>query len=169
VGSVKGVLPPSWGYLRGMQLAQHILAPLDFSDASPMVLDAAAMLARQTGARVTVCHVFDAQALGPRGTKVEPEMEQMMKEGDVERTIHEALRNHAEGALEGVEMDTVVITHSNAATGICEYAAEQDVDLIVLSTHGRTGLSHMLIGSVAEQVVRHAPCPVLSLRTKTKG
>lgn len=50
---------------------------------------------------------------------------------------------------------------------IIRYAREQDIDLIVLGTHGRTGLSHVLLGSVAERVVRKAPCPVLTVRPKT--
>ncbi|MCZ7684405.1 MAG: universal stress protein [Sandaracinaceae bacterium] len=59
---------------------------------------------------------------------------------------------------------TALIVSTNAAEGICNYAAKENVDLIVLSTHGRTGLAHLLIGSVAEKVVRHAPCPVLTVR-----
>lgn len=50
------------------------------------------------------------------------------------------------------------------AMAICDYAKEHECDLIALATHGRTGIAHLLIGSTAEQVVRHAPCPVLSLR-----
>jgi universal stress protein A len=151
-----------------MQLAQHIMVPLDFSETSRLALDAAAVLARQNQAGLTVCHAFDPQALGPRGTKSEPAMDQMMKEGDVESTIHEALRHFAEEPLKGLEVETAVIVSSNAAVGICDFAAEKDVDLIVMTTHGRTGLPHMLIGSVAEKVVRHAPCPVLTLRSKAK-
>lgn len=154
---------------QGMTLAQHILVPLDFSKASRLALDAAALLARQNDARLTVVHVFDPQPLGPRGTRVEPEMEQMMQEGNVETSIHEALRDQADGPLEGLSYDTRVITNANAAMGICDFAAQEDVDLIVLSTHGRTGLSHMLIGSVAERVVRHAPCPVFTIRSHTKA
>jgi universal stress protein A len=151
-----------------MQVAQHILVPIDFSPASLLALEAAAILARQNGAAVTVCHVFDPQALGPRGTRVEPEMDQLMNESQVEGHIHEALRSHSAEPLEGLEVGAAVILSSSAVTGICNYAREKDVDMIVLSTHGRTGLAHMLIGSVAEQVVRHAPCPVLTVRSKAK-
>ena len=49
-------------------------------------------------------------------------------------------------------------------TEIMRYAAERDIDLIVMGTHGRTGLAHALMGSVAERVVRRAPCPVLTVR-----
>lgn len=52
----------------------------------------------------------------------------------------------------------------HASTEICRYATDHKCDLVVMATHGRTGLAHMLLGSTAEQVVRHAPCPVLTLR-----
>lgn len=54
----------------------------------------------------------------------------------------------------------------HASTEICKYAADHECDLIVMATHGRTGLAHMVLGSTAEQVVRHAPCPVLTLRVR---
>ena len=60
-------------------------------------------------------------------------------------------------------ISTVVLT-GHASTEICRYAAKENCDLIVIATHGRTGLKHMVLGSTAEQVVRHAPCPVLTLR-----
>ena len=56
------------------------------------------------------------------------------------------------------------VTTGNAVEGIIEYAREQNADLLVMCTHGRTGLSHVLMGSTAEAVVRRAPCPVLTLR-----
>jgi nucleotide-binding universal stress UspA family protein len=60
-------------------------------------------------------------------------------------------------------ISTVVLT-GHASTEICRYAVRENCDLIVIATHGRTGLKHMVLGSTAEQVVRHAPCPVLTLR-----
>ncbi|MFW6050362.1 MAG: universal stress protein [Myxococcota bacterium] len=150
------------------RIAQHILVPIDFSEASDLALRAAALLAQQNGASLVLCHVLDPQPLGPRGTRGEPGTEQVFTEAGVEKKIHEELQRRAEHVLDGVEMRTAVILSPNAAAGICDYAEKEGVDLIVLSTHGRTGLSHMLIGSVAERVVRHAPCPVLTLRSKTK-
>ncbi|MFW5925137.1 MAG: universal stress protein [Myxococcota bacterium] len=148
------------------RFAQHILVPIDFSQASALALAAAAPLAKQNEARVTLCHVFDPQALGPRGTRNEPGVDQVMSEANVEQSIHAELRRRGEEKLGDIEVGTAVIGNANAAMGICDYAAEHDVDLIIISTHGRTGLPHMLIGSVAERVVRHAPCPVLTLRSK---
>jgi len=58
------------------------------------------------------------------------------------------------------------VCKGHPSTEICRYAASQECDLIVMATHGRTGLKHMLLGSTAEQVVRHAPCAVLTLRVR---
>lgn len=63
----------------------------------------------------------------------------------------------------GVPVDATVVT-GNAVDAIIDYARDQNADLLVMCTHGRTGLSHVLMGSTAEAVVRRAPCPVLTLR-----
>jgi len=55
------------------------------------------------------------------------------------------------------------------ATAICDYAREMGCDVVAMATHGRTGLAHLLIGSTTEHVVRHAPCPVLTLRVSAEG
>jgi nucleotide-binding universal stress UspA family protein len=72
------------------------------------------------------------------------------------------LREQASG--KSVPIETLVVWGGNPPSEICVFAARQGVDLIVMGTHGRTGLAHMLIGSVAERVVRHAPCSVLTVR-----
>ena len=60
-------------------------------------------------------------------------------------------------------VDTALVRNFSAASGILEYADENEIDMVVIGTHGRTGLSQFLLGSVAEKVVRHANCPVLSV------
>jgi nucleotide-binding universal stress UspA family protein len=64
---------------------------------------------------------------------------------------------------EGIEVEEVIV-HGDAASEIVRVASERRVDLIVISTHGRTGLGRLLFGSTAESVVRHAPCPVLVVK-----
>ncbi|MCA9608434.1 MAG: universal stress protein, partial [Myxococcales bacterium] len=92
--------------------------------------------------------------------------EELANEPDVEKAIHAALSKVVEKYFPDIEhTKTALIMSPNAAQGICHYASKEDTDLIVISTHGRTGLAHLLIGSVAEKVVRHAPCPVLTVRT----
>jgi len=79
----------------------------------------------------------------------------------VQKHVDEFVRKFKVG--QGVKK-MVAVTTGHPSTEICKYAAEHDCDLIIMATHGRTGLAHMLLGSTTEQVVRHAPCPVLTLR-----
>jgi nucleotide-binding universal stress UspA family protein len=148
-----------------MTLTQNILVATDFSPASALALDAASILARQNGAKVTIMHVFEATPFAP--IVEDPKTGSRMVEPDLREKIHAqliALREDKFGEIERVK--TALVVSDNAADGICHYAQKEDVDMIVVATHGRSGLAHLLIGSVAEKVVRHAPCPVLTLRSK---
>jgi nucleotide-binding universal stress UspA family protein len=147
-----------------MSISQNILVTTDFSPAASAGLRKAAELARSVGAKVTVGHVFDPSPLAPYATRGSSSAQLELGQ-DVEKAIHEALAEVVREHFEGVEQaKTAVIISANAADGICHYAAKEGVDLIVVSTHGRTGLAHLLIGSVAERIVRQAPCPVLTVR-----
>jgi nucleotide-binding universal stress UspA family protein len=148
-----------------MAFAQHILVPVDFSQAAELAAAAARVIALQNGASVTLVHAFDPTPLAPIPTRPLG-VDGLMVEADVERRIHRSLEEVGERHFEGLEFRVALVLAKNAAQGICDYAAKENMDLIVISTHGRTGLKHMLIGSVAERVVRHAPCPVLTLRSK---
>ncbi len=147
-----------------MPMTQSILVATDFSHAARAGLEKAAQLARDIDAKVTVCHVLDPSPLAPYATRGDSNAQLQMGQ-DVEKAIHEALTEVLKTYFADVpKTKTALIVGSNAAESICHYAAKEDTDLIVLSTHGRTGLAHLLIGSVAERVVRHAPCPVLTVR-----
>jgi len=154
-----------------MSFTQKILAPVDFSPSSALALDATAILARQFGASVVLLYVYDPSLLSPlyvipgASAVIEATPRAPAFEETARREL-EQLRDQRLSGIAGVEM--VVLQHPSAAEGICEAAGKTGADLIVLSTHGRTGLAHMLIGSVAERVVRHAPCPVLTLRSRAK-
>jgi universal stress protein A len=143
----------------------NILVPTDFSKSSTLALEAANLLARQNDAKVILVHVFE-----PRGVLFggEPGLEEghgIAK--DLEEKIHAELERVARERFPDVaKIKTALVISESPVKGILEYAEREDVDLIVLATHGRGGLSRMLIGSVAEKVVRHAPCPVLTLRSK---
>jgi universal stress protein A len=148
-----------------MSLAKNILVATDFSDSSASGLEMAADMARLTGAKVIVCHVLDPSPLAPYAARGAAG-KQLEVEHEVESAIHDSLAELVRKHFQGVaHAKTALIISANAADGICHYAGKHDVDLIVLSTHGRTGIAHLLIGSVAEKVVRHAPCPVLTVRT----
>lgn len=152
-----------------MSITQNILVATDFSEPARYGIEMAARIARATGAKVTVCHVFDPSPLAPYGLRGDVGA-QINLEQDVEKAIHGALTEVLQTHFAGVpNTKTALILSANAADGICNYAEKEGVDLIVLSTHGRTGLAHLLIGSVAEKVVRHAPCPVLTVRVPKGG
>jgi universal stress protein A len=124
---------------------RQILFPTDFSDASGPAGATAADLARRFGARLHVLHVV------PPVTDPTP--------------APPALRAVADDVGRGLPIVTA-ITSGRPARQIADYARENAIDLIVLGTHGRTGVSRALLGSVAEAVVRRAPCRVLTVPTE---
>ena len=132
---------------------QHILVPVDFSQDSEEAVGCAIGLAQQFQARLTLLHaIYVPEAaevnLAAYLDKIQSESDQLMA----------ACRKRVEDA--GVTVDSLVV-RGVPSHRITETAQEQQADLIVMGTHGRTGLRHMLIGSVAERVVRHASCPVM--------
>jgi nucleotide-binding universal stress UspA family protein len=136
--------------------AQRILYPTDFSKPSEAGLQVATALARDTGAKLLIAHVQEPPAAYGGG-----EVYYGLPEPDMN-----AIRNML---AEVVPTDTQVshehrLLTGDPATEIVRLATEEDVDLIVMGTHGRTGLRRMLMGSVAEAVVRHADCPVFTLK-----
>lgn len=147
-----------------MSELRRILWPTDFSDASREAAKHAFLLADRFGAELHALHVVEE--LGPslfesvRRMASYPEdfMERVREEAD--RELAAALPSNQAGGKTVVR----AIRDGAPAIQILDYAREADIDLIVIGTHGRTGLSHFLIGSVAERVIRHAECPVLSIR-----
>lgn len=133
---------------------KKILVPVDFSTRSKKALHYAISLARQFGAELTVLHVVQSYPPIPEMGPVDVESVQ---------DAHEELAVFQEAIGQAVASKTVVRT-GTAYEEIIKASKELDIDLIVLSTHGRTGLEHVLLGSTAEKVVRHAGCPVLIVR-----
>ena len=148
-------------------LTQNLLVSTDFSPASMLAIDAASLLAQAFGAKVTLAHVFDPAPLAPMPTSQLGSAEQLEVEQAYERRLHAELERLRDEKLAGLaDVKVALILGKNAADSLCRYAEKENVDLIVIATHGRTGLARMLIGSVAERVVRHAGCPVLTLRSR---
>ena len=132
-----------------------ILTPLDFSSRAQAGLHYAKGLARRFGSQLLLLHVID---LGYTPLITDEMMDEMEREAKthIER-LAEQLR--AEGfAAEGH------LRIGQPYLEICEGARELGADLIVITTHGHTGLRHVLLGSTAERVVRYAPCPVMVIR-----
>lgn len=148
-----------------MNQIKKILAPTDLSELSKAGVRYALNFASSVGAEVIVYHAVNYDEIMRYGrefsnrTNTPPPGE--LVEG-YERTLKRFLENHFSDLLPLVETRQIVELGS-PARNIVEWAEAEGVDLIVISTHGRTGLSHMLMGSVTEKVVRIARCPVLSI------
>ena len=143
-----------------MTLFRRILVPHDFSDAATHALRVAVRLARQHGGRLTVLHVVT-----PYQPVVElPEVGGWIDDREIiagaKRSLGELVRRELRGR--GAPPARFDVDLGEPSTRIVKAAAKADV--IVMATEGRTGLSHLLIGSVAEKVVRHSPIPVLTIR-----
>ena len=133
---------------------RKILVPVDFSEHSRKALEYAIAFAKQFGAELNLVHVVRPYPVGPEMAPVDIESVQ-----------------DAKTELEGMRKQVAEAVHcqTNLRTGdpcleIIDAARQLDVDLIIVSTHGRTGLAHLVLGSTAEKLVRHAECPVLVVR-----
>ncbi len=142
---------------------ERILAPTDFSSHSEEALRYACALAERFGAELHVLHVLsEIVPTGPEPLLM-PVMPPPFYEEDESRAKKtlETVLNPSWGKPRSVK---TAVRWGASVEAIVDYAAEQRADLIVIATHGRTGLSHVLLGSVAERIVREAPCPVLTIR-----
>ena len=141
-----------------------ILLPTDFSECANYALSYATSLARQFGARLICVHVVEpvVPTVGYTGI-TEP-----LPIADISEQLEDSATRELPKIAEceecsGLDVEEV-IAHGDAAAEIVRVAKERQVDLIVLSSHGRTGLGRILFGSTAEAVVRHASCPVLVVK-----
>lgn len=138
-----------------MDMFQKILCATDFSPPADKAVRYAERLAGQTGARLIIAHAFDAPAemtvpsqTIPLDTRHRQQLDECLADssltGQIERLLHAG----------------------PAGEVVCWLAQEHQCDLIVLGTHGRSGLRHLLFGSVAEYVLRNARCPVITIRDR---
>ena len=141
---------------------RKVLAPTDFSDSSKRALRYAVSFAKEYGASLSVLHVIDVIYYDygwmyggvPMPDRVICEHDENVKAA-LEEFVPDCYR-------EGLEVE-LEVAHGQPYREIIRHARENEDDLIVLATHGRMGLSHLFLGSVAEKVVRGAPCPVLTV------
>lgn len=147
---------------------RKILVPIDFSEQSRVALEYAAGLLVAPGATIDIVHVWEPVVFEPSG----------LVPMDLQGTIVQATQANAERMLEafrrsaaerGVAIGSARTVQGAPWSSIVDCARTGGYDLIVIGTHGRTGVSRALIGSVAERVVRHAHCPVLTVRTPGAG
>lgn len=141
-----------------------ILYPTDYSELSLAALKYALSFARQFDAQLHCLNVVDEAyqywlAMGPEGVPIGPDTGLMIKTS--KEQMDQFVKDHLS---ELPKVVTKVIT-GRPFVEIVRYARQQAIDLIVIATHGRSGFKHVLMGSVAERVVRKAPCPVLTCRS----
>lgn len=135
---------PLCGSLGGMAYAARLLVATDFSPASTVAFEHAVALACVCGASIHLLHVA---ASADEARDGEPSLARLIA------------RCQAEGIVATSE-----VSRDTPASAIVRAASDRAADLIVIGTHGRTGIAHLILGSVAEHVVRTAPCPVLTVR-----
>ncbi len=134
----------------------HILVPVDFSPASERSLEKALQLARAFDARITLLHIWSLPAIGYAEGLAWPI-------DDLQQAAREALAGlYARTAKVHPNTDSVLL-EGNEWRQILETVKSRGCDLVVMGTHGRRGLPRLLLGSVAERVVRLSPVPVLTV------
>ena len=144
----------------------HVLAATDFSDLGEEAVVRAAAIATAMHARLTVLHVVDAPpGLNSAFALYTVNVSESDREAALAR-VRDALERQLEALPQVPAARTVIARSGHPRDEILELARSAHVDLIVLGTHGRHGVSRMLMGSVAEQVVRLGPCDVLAVRAR---
>ena len=147
-------------------IIQRILAPTDFPDASRHGVGFAVALAEKLGAAVALFHVIESRTWLSELGSVGP----VRKDSEVVASARARLAALAKRERKGKVGVTcsVAVRTGNPFDAITAAAREQAAELIVIATHGHTGFERVLLGSTAERVVRHAPCPVLTIPTRSK-
>jgi nucleotide-binding universal stress UspA family protein len=142
---------------------KQILVPVDFSNCSLKALTYAVAFARQFKAAITVLYVVQPYYVAGdyAGGLDYATLEQEIEENSTRR-----LKELAKEVIGASAKYTVLIERGRPVDEIARTADELNIDLIIISTHGHTGLKHVVLGSTAENVVRHAPCPVLTVRVE---
>jgi universal stress protein A len=140
-----------------------ILVPTDFSPYSETALYEALSLAAQVRGHTLLLHVIPKLA-----DTLSAELWMMRERLEQEIQAEAEKKLGVVGASGRTRIERLVVW-GDPASEICRVAREQGTDLIVMGTHGRTGLAHLFLGSVAEQIIRHASCPVLIVPTRYEG
>ena len=149
-----------------MTIFENILVPVDFSPHSAEAIRVASEIARQSQGSITLVHVYDPlpYALPPEYVMYTPQQEGRML-AEFEKSLAASKRAAEDAGALRVETR---LQHGLPSTAIVDLARDGHFDSIVMGTHGRTGFGHALMGSVAERVLRKAPCPVLTVKVTEK-
>ena len=139
-----------------MEKFERILVPLDGSDCAEMVLPKVERLAAELKATIALLRVALAHTF-PGGDPTDAEVKVVREAEEYLKKVEERLKK------KGIKVDSHV-RYGNDAEEILDHAAQKDIDIVAMTTHGRSGVKRFLIGSVAEKVLRHSPKPVFLVR-----
>jgi nucleotide-binding universal stress UspA family protein len=158
---------------------RHILAPVDFSESSTKSLNYARRLATRVGARLTVIHVANPKQLeeslsgldaverlaGALNLPATPGsyLPSIYQHEEAEKSLHAQMQSMLDALQSTDDVAQTALVQGYPSQEIVNFAKANGVDLIVMGTHGRGPIGHLLLGSVAENVVRRATCPVLTV------
>lgn len=141
--------------------SKHILVTTDLSEEAQRAFGPVCSLARMIGAKVTLLHVIPALAAASQGAMLGTPVGTSLQPEEDEESAQKALEVQAALLDSQVDSSLQLIKDPNVAKAIVHYADDNDIGLIALSTHGRSGMRRMVMGSVAEDVLRHSNIPVL--------
>jgi nucleotide-binding universal stress UspA family protein len=146
---------------------KKVLVPIDFSDYSKSSLKYATEFAQKFNAEMILVYVVEPVIYPPDFSMGQIAIPSVNTEWDIK--AKEELDKLAGSEIPNDVKVLTVIKTGKPFLEIIETAADEDVDIIIIATHGHSGMEHILFGSTAEKVVRKAPCPVLTLREPIKG
>lgn len=139
---------------------QKIMVPLDGSPLAETAIDAAAEIAQHRGSKIYLVRAFEPTLLPPIAAGFVDREELYNQE-------HKVIEDYLKSKVhETIPTETVVLEGSGP-NPLIQWADESDMELIVMTSHGRTGFENWVFGSIAEKIVRHSPCPVLTIGPKT--
>jgi len=149
-----------------MEIFKNVLVPVDFSEGSESAFKLALFFGKGKGAKIYLTHIIsDPQITDPLYTaNIYPKI----YFDDIKRELEEKIRNMYAPRIDGVGEIDVIVTQGYPSSEISILTEKLDIDLVVMGTHGRHGFSHMLLGSVAEKVIRESKVPVLTVKLDHK-
>jgi universal stress protein A len=142
---------------------KKIVCPIDFSEFTDEILKYAVNITKKFNAELHLIHIIpNLNYFIPYESFLTPE-----NLVAIEKNIEKEVEKDFEKVTKDIDMPLKKIVKTGATfVEIIDYIKEEDIDLVVMGTHGRSGIEHILIGSVAEKVVRKSPCPVLTIRPR---
>ena len=146
---------------------KKVLVPIDFSDYSKSALKYAADFAQKFNAEMILIYVVEPVIYPPDFSLGQIAIPSINTEWDIK--AKEELDKLADTEISNAITVKTIIKTGKPFIEVIETASEEDVDIIIIASHGHSGMEHILFGSTAEKVVRKAPCPVLTLREPRKG